>query len=69
MYQNEFFKNLFSGQVKPVTIPKFKSPPVYQKRIKIHESDRYFTSIKIWVHSPRFEYPKSTIFLGLQKRR
>lgn len=60
----------FQGNLYPKAKNAYSHPPVYQKKLEVGKDEfkGIFSTIKIWVHEPTFEFPHFGIFLSLNNR-
>jgi hypothetical protein len=64
--QNDYFRNLFTGTVKPKRYRRPASVPVFNRNIVIAQEGDLFTKVRCWVYEPTIEWPDTSILLQLK---
>lgn len=60
----------FTGQIYPKPKNIYSHTPAYHKEIEVGKDQKkgVFSTVKIWLHEPTFEFPKHGIFFSVNNK-
>lgn len=53
------FLNQYEGIITPKRKPTFQTPPIFNAKYKLGDSERFFISVRIYVQDATMQYPES----------